>query len=466
MHLVDNIAISLLAKPFVVLYGPSGTGKTRAAIELSLKINEHYFNHNWFDIVVNQNGEIVTGNSDEFREMVVRNERQGNNFLLSNNNSLTNITLEFCESIEFEDTTARTNFLSSNENHLQLAANIIEELNCYKIIPVGSNWSDTKPLIGYVNPFGENGQTVYHITPFIELILLALHPENTGKPFFAILDEMNLSHVEYYLSDILSIMETAQYTTQYILSHNDLCIIANTLSLNPTPYNNHLLAGIQSLLNENKGLPYPNNIFIIGTINLDETTQMLSNKVLDRAHLIKVNTQLPSHSLNNQGYSSEFSNIQFTEKFSNLMAFKSNNNLNEFFEEIYNEIITSMGITLENYQNILNLLDEIYIELEKIDQQYGYRVTQELFIYLILGLRFYDHSNNLQILLNNSIIQKVLVKLHGNKRILNSVLTNLENILKSNSFTESDSNYFEIVINRLENLKFRLELRSHAAFIS
>jgi hypothetical protein len=466
MHLVDNIAVSLLSKPFVVLYGPSGTGKTRAAIELSLKINEHYFNHNWFDIVVNRNGEIVSGNSVEFRDMVARNESQGNNFLLSNNNSLTNINLEFCESIEFEDDSVRAIFLNNDENHLRIAANILEEVNCYKIIPVGSNWTDTKPLIGYVNPFGENGQTVYQITPFIELLLLASHPENSGKPFFAILDEMNLSHVEYYLSDILSIMETAQYTTQYILSNNELNIIANTLELNPTPYHTHLLGGIRWLLAENRGLTYPNNLFIIGTINLDETTQMLSNKVLDRAHLIKVNTELPSTSIYIHNYSSEFSNDEFNEKFTDLLELRNNNDLNTFFVSYYNQLISDLGITLENTENILSLLDQIYIELEKIDQQYGFRVTKELFVYLIFGMRYYGHSNYLKELLNNALNQKVLVKLHGNKRVLNPILTNLINILTTNLFTEADSNYFKDVIDRLENLKFRLDLRSNATFIS
>lgn len=463
MHLVDNIAISLLAKPFVVLYGPSGTGKTRAAIELALKINEQYFNHNWFDIEVNQSGEIISGDSVEFREMVSRNEVQGNNFLLANNDFITNITLEFCESIEFEDETVRTRFLSNSENNLRIAANILEEVNCYKIIPVGSNWTDTKPLLGYINPFGENGETVYQVTPFIELMLLASHPENRGKPFFAILDEMNLSHVEYYLSDILSIMETAQYTTQYILSYNELKIIARTLFLNPTPYNTHLLGGIQSLIADNKGLPYPNNLFLVGTINLDETTQMLSNKVLDRAHFIKVNTQLPSRSLQNQSYSSEFNNNEFTSKFEDLLRY---NNMNTNFEEIYSQIIGEMGIITETNQNVIELLDSIYSELEKVDQQYGYRVTQELFIYLIIGIRFYGHSNYIKELMNNSLIQKVLVKLNGNKRILNNVLMNLGEILKQTSISSSNPNYFESVIQRLENLKFRLDLRSHATFIS
>lgn len=466
MHLVDNIAVSLLSKPFVVLYGPSGTGKTKAAIELTHKINEQYFNHNRFDIKVNQSGEIISGDSVEFREMVSRNEVQGNNFLLSNDEFITNITLEFCESIEFEDDTVRARFLTRPENNLCIAANILEEVNCYKIIPVGSNWTDTKPLLGYINPFGENGETVFQITPFIELMLLASHPENRNKPFFVILDEMNLSHVEYYLSDILSMMETAQYSTQYILSHNELNIIAHTLFLNSTPYNKHLLGGIQALIDDNKGLPYPNNLFLIGTINLDETTQMLSNKVLDRAHLIKVNTQMPSMALQNQSYSSQFNNNEFTSKFEELLEYKNNNNLNVDFEEIYTQIISEMGIITESNQNVIELLDSIYRELEKVDQQYGYRVTQELFIYLIVGIKFYGDTSYIKELMNNSLIQKVLVKLNGNKRILNNVLINLDDILNNNPFTSLNPNYFDNVIQRLKNLKFRLDLRSHATFIS
>ena len=466
MHTVDNIAISLLAKPFVVLYGPSGTGKTRAALELVLKINDQYFNYNWFNIEVNQHGRIESGNSTEFRDMVLRNERKGNNFLLSNTQDQTNITIEFCESIEFEDPTARNQFLTNTTNNLRLAANIIEEANCYKLIPVGSNWTDTKSLIGYINPFGENGQTIYEITPFIELLLLANHPENSGNPFFAILDEMNLSHVEYYLSDVLSIMETAQYATQFILSNYELNIISQTLALNPTPYNMYLLDGIQNLLNENKGLPYPTNLFIIGTINLDETTQMLSNKVLDRAHMIKINTQLPSHSLKNTTYSSEFNNEQFANKFTELISYKSSVNLNNEFENIYDSLIQKMSISSENSQNILNILDNIYLELEKIDQQYGYRITQEVFVYLITGLRFYNNSYNIKTLLNNVLIQKILVKLHGNKRILNSTLEGLNRILNTNSLSTNDISYFNPVKARLNNFNFRLDLRNHATFIS
>jgi len=103
MQIIDNLAISLLAKPFAVLYGPSGTGKTRAAIELARKINSQYFVYNWFNINVNKHGAITSGNSEEFQDMVQRNERRNNHFILKDGQKTAYTTLEFCENIDFDN---------------------------------------------------------------------------------------------------------------------------------------------------------------------------------------------------------------------------------------------------------------------------------------------------------------------------------------------------------------------------
>jgi 5-methylcytosine-specific restriction endonuclease McrBC GTP-binding regulatory subunit McrB len=165
---------------------------------------------------------------------------------------------------------------------------------------------------------------------------------------------MNLSHVEYYLSDILSIMETAQYLNTTVLSVRDLNLIANTLAMDATEYNNYLLNGIQHLLTNDQALPLPPNFFIVGTINLDETTQMLSNKVLDRAHLIKVDTLLPSHSLSNQHFSSTFTDSEMCDNFERIMAYKQTHSLNSKFQEIYDELVTSLEIDAETREHILS----------------------------------------------------------------------------------------------------------------
>src|SRR5690606_19952454 len=93
------------------------------------------------------------------------------------------------------------------------------------------------------------------------LDLLLKAKENIHKPFFIILDEMNLSHVERYFADFLSIMETGE----------DIILFKDFKEKNEIPAK----------------ITWPQNVFIIGTVNIDETTYMFSPKVLDRANTIE-----------------------------------------------------------------------------------------------------------------------------------------------------------------------------------
>ena len=123
-------------------------------------------------------------------------------------------------------------------------------------IPVQPGWYDPTALLGYVNPLqGES----YLRTPFLEFLLEAV--DSPTRPFTVVLDEMNLSRPEQYLAPILSAMETG------------------------APLNLHregdIFDGIPSVIR------YPANLAIIGTVNMDETTHGISDKVLDRAFTIE-----------------------------------------------------------------------------------------------------------------------------------------------------------------------------------
>ena len=123
-------------------------------------------------------------------------------------------------------------------------------------IPVQPGWYDPTALLGYVNPLqGES----YLRTPFLEFLLEAA--DSPTRPFTVVLDEMNLSRPEQYLAPILSAMETG------------------------APLNLHregdIFDGIPSAIR------YPGNLAIIGTVNMDETTHGISDKVLDRAFTIE-----------------------------------------------------------------------------------------------------------------------------------------------------------------------------------
>ncbi|WP_157108118.1 McrB family protein [Azoarcus olearius] len=125
-----------------------------------------------------------------------------------------------------------------------------------RVIPVQPGWYDPSPLLGYVNPIQESS---YRSAPFLDLLLrAAADPE---QPYVAILDEMNLSHPEQYLAPILSAMETRGWLDLHQLGDDGT----------PIP----------------KRLRYPSNLAIIGTLNMDETTHGLSDKVLDRAYTLE-----------------------------------------------------------------------------------------------------------------------------------------------------------------------------------
>ncbi len=135
----------------------------------------------------------------------------------------------------------------------------------YAVVPVGADWTGNDNILGY--PDGLD-PTRYVTRPALDLIQRAAQPENAGIPHFLILDEMNLSHVERYFADLLSLIESGETTELY----------------RPVPDEDghpQLRAGAEPQLRLSP------NLFIIGTVNVDETTYMFSPKVLDRANVIE-----------------------------------------------------------------------------------------------------------------------------------------------------------------------------------
>lgn len=130
---------------------------------------------------------------------------------------------------------------------------------CYEVIPVGADWTGNENVLGYPNGLDKEG---YLTKPALELFLQA--KEHADIPHFLILDEMNLSHVERYFADILSAIESEEQ----IPLHDET---ERKAGHRPIP----------------QKLALPKNVFIIGTVNVDETTYMFSPKVLDRANVIE-----------------------------------------------------------------------------------------------------------------------------------------------------------------------------------
>jgi 5-methylcytosine-specific restriction protein B len=145
------------------------------------------------------------------------------------------------------------------------------------LVAVGADWTDNRHALGYLNPLekseAEGGAEapVYETTPILDLVLRAT--ANPGQAHVLILDDMKLSHVERYFADFLSAMELSGGDGGELLLHGAGTAVSREGKEVP---------GI---------VPFPDNLFVLGTVNIDETTYMFSPKVLDRANVVEVRAE-------------------------------------------------------------------------------------------------------------------------------------------------------------------------------
>ncbi|AGP36478.1 McrB family protein [Sorangium cellulosum] len=133
----------------------------------------------------------------------------------------------------------------------------LSESDHREIVPVSPDWRDPSGLLGYFNAL--HADPTFQAEPALRLVLRAA--ADPGRPYFLILDEMNLARVERYFAPFLSAMETGK----------DLVLHANRAEVNDVP----------------PRVPWPTNLHIAGTVNMDETTHPFSDKVLDRAFTLE-----------------------------------------------------------------------------------------------------------------------------------------------------------------------------------
>ena len=254
----------------------------------------------------------------------------------------------------------------------------------YCIIPVGADWTNREPLLGYPNALSK----LEYVSPenrVLDLMIRAKENiENTNeptKPYFLILDEMNLSHVERYFADFLSTMESNDNIPLHSIfpePKNDSNTIPQTIKL-------------------------PKNLFIIGTVNIDETTYMFSPKVLDRANTIEF--RLTEEDL--EAYIDSDVKLDM-----DLLKAQGVNMSDSFMEMALQE-------TVKNLKPSEVDLKLFFIELKKSGAEFGYRPASEMgrlmYMLKVLG----ETGDNL---LDIAIMQKLLPKLHGSRQKLTDVL--------------------------------------------
>jgi len=136
----------------------------------------------------------------------------------------------------------------------------------FRMVPVRPDWSDSTDLYGYKDLNG-------NFIPGAIIDFVKQAENDRIHPYFLCLDEMNLARVEYYLSDFLSIIETRRFEGDKVITD---------------PMLSDLYYGTdQSAVQRYGTICLPENLYIIGTVNMDETTFPFSRKVLDRANTIE-----------------------------------------------------------------------------------------------------------------------------------------------------------------------------------
>lgn len=269
-----------------------------------------------------------------------------------------------------------------------------------KQVAVRPDWTDGSELLGYVGLDGN-----YKPKYLTEVILDA--KKHSDDPYFFILDEMNLARVEHYFSDFLSVIETREKDGQKIKTDSIIKEESIKDALNANMY---------------KNLQWPQNLYLIGTVNMDETTHTFSRKVLDRANSIEMNEV----------------DLSWT-TLSGEIPEKLNGITNSFFSTEY---ISSVDISEEDKQPIqdkMELLQSINNILKRADLHFAYRIRDEVAFYLILNNKFKLLEQT--IAFDYQLMQKILPRIHGSSERVQKVLVELLNILEGTSFSSDEFDF-------------------------
>ncbi len=259
--------------------------------------------------------------------------------------------------------------------------------SCYAIVAVGADWTSNENIVGYPDRLGGG----YVRTATLQLLLRTR--DNAAVPHVLILDEMNLSHVERYFADVLSAIESGE-----------------PMTLHPGPA---VLDGVPPQI------VLPSNLFIIGTVNSDETTYAFSPKVLDRANVIefRATSQAMGAFLDQPTLAVDLDGLAEAGKaFGNTLVSASNREAIELDE--------AMRLSLNDELKL------IFDVLAQHNAEFGFRVAKEItrFVYFFLQTSRVSKtpevstSDWLNRAMDAQMMQKILPRLNGARGKLGPVL--------------------------------------------
>jgi 5-methylcytosine-specific restriction enzyme B len=430
-EIVASFLLALQARRFVLLTGISGTGKTQLALEVArilspgVDVNDDDDDDDTVEIVIKpyqrKYSRFVVPARLARRLDVLRDSAQKQldvriadgrvDALTVGKSSDNRNLLEVFLSGESRSTFLRT-FALNDRARLKIERRGDRELLAvervdvspraalaaaatHELVAVRPDWTDARALLGFYNPL----TCAYVSTPTLELLLRAraehTRATSTGtspRPFFLIFDEMNLARVEHYFSDFLSAMESGEP----IHLHDDDDLAADDET--PIP----------------RRLAVAPNVFVVGTVNVDETTYMFSPKVLDRAFVL------------------EFNHVDLDALGGGPVSTKASSPL--ALTRLESELRARGPHEDHEWQRFSALLDgalatrlrSIHAALASEHRHFGYRVAREIARFVDLANEQTDGSPEaLRAAFDVAVLSKVLPKLNGGQAELESVLQRL-----------------------------------------
>ena len=328
----------------------------------------------------------------------------------------------------------------------------------YLLLSVKPNWHDATEITGFRSSVNRN----YYVTDFMRFLIKAMHFPNV--PFFVCLDEMNLAPVEEYFADFLSVIESrkktssGQIVTDAIIpasvfneEYNDNFCIFDCLGfermdrgMTDDGLHETLLGKFIriDLINKIKrdGLTIPSNVIIIGTVNMDDTTNSFSRKVIDRA----MTFETVVGKFGDEYFNSDVA-LNYVKNPLNGELFLS--------DEVRATQMIDEGrfiLTKEEQTKILNFINDINEDLDGSPFKISYRILNEtILLYrskkriveimkdedgLADGVEF---KTDLNTIFDDILMQKVLPRIEGDYEKCSKCLNKLSSRADNNDWKKS-----------------------------
>jgi 5-methylcytosine-specific restriction protein B len=275
----------------------------------------------------------------------------------------------------------------------------------HELVAVGADWTDNRNVVGFVNYLrlsGDGKTPVYQSTRLLDLLMRARG--SAAKPFFLILDEMNLSHVERYFADFLSAMES---DSSELHLHSE----GGEAEQLPTEPGGQAVVPCK--------LAIPTNVFVIGTVNVDETTYMFSPKVLDRANVIEF--RMPVRAVEDflkpgktGSLEIEYAGDGVAERF---LALAKDARANKLPDPDGRNSVKELAVAL----------DVVFAIMRDARLEFGFRTINEVLRYVRIDWALASDKSKWkwENAFDAQLLQKILPKLSGSRRRLEELLVRL-----------------------------------------